>query len=51
MRETQCSYLSLLKSGPVDEPGNFWPISVVPVFAKLLEKIEVFQLTIGSNCV
>ena len=33
------------ESGPVDNQGNFRPISVVPVAAKLLEKIVAQQLS------
>ena len=33
------------KGGPTDDPSNFWPISVVPVLAKILEKIVSIQLS------
>jgi len=32
------------KGGSCDDPGNFRPISVVPITAKLLEKLISFQL-------
>ena len=32
------------KSGSFEDPGNFRPISVVPIIAKLLEKIVAYQL-------
>ena len=40
-----CNVTPVHKSGPVDNPGNFRPISVVPVAAKLLEKIVAQQLS------
>ena len=33
------------KGGPFDDPSNFRPISVVPVLAKILEKIVSIQLS------
>ena len=33
------------KGGPTSDPGNFRPISVVPVLAKILEKIVSAQLS------
>jgi len=35
------------EGGPTIDPGNFRPISVVPVLAKILEKIVSTQL---SDC-
>ena len=35
---------SIHKEVPSNVPGNYWPISVVPVVAKLLEKIVAHQL-------
>jgi len=34
------------KSGTFDDPGNFGPISVVPIIEKLLEKIVAYQLNL-----
>ena len=36
------------KGGDTLDPGNFYPISVVPVVTKILEKVTVTQLT-GVN--
>ena len=36
----------IYKGGPPDDPSNFRPISVVPVLAKILEKIVSDQLSI-----
>ena len=41
----RCNVTPVHKSGPVDNPGNFRPISVVPMAAKLLEKIVAQQLS------
>ena len=40
-----CNVTPFHKSGPVDNPSNLRPESVVPVAAKLLEKIVAQQLT------
>ena len=40
-----CNVTPVHKSGPVDNPSNFRPESVVPVAAKLLEKIVAQQLS------
>ena len=37
------------KGGPSDDPSNFRPISVVPVLAKILEKIVSIQLSSYSE--
>ena len=34
------------KSGCMDDPSNFRPISVVPILAKILEKLVASQLSI-----
>ena len=36
----------IYKEGSPDDPGNFRPISVVPILAKILEKIVSEQLSI-----
>jgi len=40
----KCNVTPIHKSGSFEDPGNFRPISVVPIIAKLLEKIVAFQL-------
>lgn len=35
---------SIHKGGAFSDPGNFWPISVVTVLAKVLKKIVSMQL-------
>ena len=39
-----CHITPVHKGGPLDDPSNFRPISVVPVLAKILEKIAYVQL-------
>ena len=41
-----CNVTPVHKSGSKDSPGNFRPISVVPVAAKMLEKIVAQQLSL-----
>ena len=41
----QSNITPIHKGGPVDDPCNYCPISVVPVIAKILEKIVSIQLT------
>ena len=41
-----CNVTPVHKSGPKDNPSNFRPISVVPVAAKMLEKIVAQQLSL-----
>ena len=44
--EWKCSHITPIhKGGPSDDPSNFRPISVVPVLAKILEKIVSIQLS------
>ena len=40
----KCNVTPIHKSGSFEDPGNFRPISVVPIIAKLLEKIVAYQL-------
>ena len=40
----QCNITPVHKSGPQHDPSNYCPISVVPVIAKILEKIVANQL-------
>jgi len=40
-----CNVTSVFKSGFKDNPSNFQPISVVPVVAKILEKLVAQQLS------
>ena len=47
----RCNVTPIHKGGPSDIPGNYRPISVVPVVAKLLEKIVAHQLqSYFENC-
>ena len=41
----QSNITPIYKGGPVDDPCNYRPVSVVPVIAKILEKIVSVQLT------
>ena len=41
----RCNVTPVHKGGAKDNPGNFRPISVVPVVAKVLEKIVAAQLS------
>ena len=36
--------VAIHKSGPLDDPGNFRPIALLPIFSKILEKIVYNQL-------
>ena len=35
---------SIYKGGAPDDPSSYWPIAVVPVVAKIVEKIVTTQL-------
>ena len=36
--------MPVLKSGAADQVGNYWPISTLSVFSKVLEKVVAMQL-------
>ena len=45
--EWKCSHITpIYKGGSPDDPSNFRPISIVPILAKVLEKIVSDQLSI-----
>lgn len=47
----KCSkILPLFKSGDSKEPGNFRPISILPAFSKIFEKLMLSQLSTFFNC-
>ena len=41
-----CKGSSLFKSGPKTDPGNYRPVSVLPIMCKILDKIVLKPVTL-----